>query len=138
MTSVITSPMRRTRGGLVIAAWPARRGHGTRCDSPGFASSQQFHEIAPAAEALLEGCDISHLFDGGTQSAHANDEAGRLLISAIAALVREFIDVFSIDVQRLARMIGFAFAGEALLDRRETRCFRVIAQAKSNRFSCMR
>src|ERR1700690_458278 len=36
-------------------------------------SSQQFHEIAPAAEALLEGCDISHLFDGGTQSAHAND-----------------------------------------------------------------
>src|SRR6202453_3714539 len=116
MTSVITSPMTRTRGGSVIAAWPAPRGRATRCDSPGFASSQQFHEIAPTAEALLEGCDIRHLFDGGAQSAHANDEAGRLLISAIAALVREFIDEFSIDVQRLARMIGFAFAGEALLD----------------------
>src|SRR5580692_516497 len=117
MTSVITSPITRMRGGPVIATWPARRARGTRCDSPGFASSQQFHEIAPAAEALLEGCDISRLFGGSAQAAHANDEAGRLLISAIAALVREFIDALSVDVQSLARMIGFAFASDALLDR---------------------
>src|ERR1700677_2310925 len=102
------------RGGLVIATRPARRG---RCDSRGFASSQQFHEIAPAAEALLEGCDISHLFDGVTQAAHAGDEVCRLLVSAIAAAVRELVDTVSIDVQSLARMIGFAFASEALLDR---------------------
>src|ERR1700722_20852859 len=113
MTSVITSPMRRTRGSLVIAAWPARRGRGTRCDSPGFASSQQFHEIAPAAEALLEGCDISRLFGGVAQAAHAGDEAGRFLVSAIAALVRELVDAPRIDLQSLARVAGLAFAREA-------------------------
>src|ERR1700692_2051287 len=115
MTSVITSPMTRMREGLVIATWPARRGRETRGDSPGFAASQKFHEIAPAAEALVEGGDISRLFGGGAQAAHAGDEVSRFLISPIAASVREFIDAFSIDVQSVARMIGFAFASEALL-----------------------
>src|ERR1700677_4063698 len=111
MTSFITSPMPRMRGGAVMAT---RRARG---DSPGFASTQQSHEIAPAAESLFEGCDIICLLGGAAQAAHAIDEACGLLISAIAAPVCEFIDAFSIDVQSLARMIGFAFAGEALLDR---------------------
>ena len=41
----------------------ARPAHGLHGDSPAIASSQQFHEIAPAAEALLEGCDISRLLE---------------------------------------------------------------------------
>src|SRR5271168_2755405 len=81
MTSVITSPMTRMRRDAIMAV---RRAHGLA----GFASSQQFHEIAPPAEALLEGRDIGCLFGGVTQAAHAGDEAGRLLVSAIAALVR--------------------------------------------------
>src|ERR1700683_2370988 len=101
------------RGGLVIATWPARRGRGTRCDSPGLASSQQFHEIAPAAETLLEGRDISRLFGGRAQAAHAGDEGRRLVISGTAAAVRELVDAPGIDLQSLARMVGLAFASEA-------------------------
>ena len=101
-------------------------------------SSQQFHEIAPAAESLLEACDIGRLLGRRAQAAHAGDEAGRLLVSGIAASGGEFIDPLGIGLQSLARMVGFAFAREALFDLRETRCFRVIAQAMSNRFSCIR
>ena len=116
MTSVITSPMTRMRGRPGHSDMAGATGARTHC-ARGFASSQQFHEIAPAAEALLEGCDIGRLFGGGAQAAHAGDEAGGLLISAIAAPVREFIDALRIDVQSLARMLGLAFAREALLDR---------------------
>ena len=110
MTSVITSPMTRMRGGQVIGTRPAQLTPGPHGDSPEFASLQQFHEIAPAAESLLERCDVSCLFGGGAQAAHASDEPGGLLVSAIAASVCEFIDALRIDAQSFAREVRFAGA----------------------------
>ena len=78
-----TSPMTRMRGAAVMATWPARR---ARCDSPGFASSQQFHEIALAAVAGFERRDIIFGLRGRTaQAAHAGDHVGGFRIGPIAA-----------------------------------------------------